>query len=477
VANHQIFVAGTWEESPQKLDVTNPYDGSLVGTTYSASEEQYERAVQAALDVAPMLAAEPAFERSRRLRFVADEIEARKEEIGEVIAREAGKPLKDAISEASRGGFTFRVAAEEAERMYGELIPLDLNEASKGRTGITRKFPIGPVAGISPFNLPLGLAAHKVAPAMAAGCPIVLKPPSAAPLTMLMVAEIIERSGAPAGAVSVMPMSRAIGDKLVEDDRFKLLTFTGSPQVGWPMKARAGKKRVVLELGGNAAAVVDATADVKHAAQRCAYGAFKYAGQLCISVQRIFVHEAVWDDFSNDFALRVSELRQGDPMDLTTDLGPLIDDGAAAQTEEWIQEAVDAGAVLLAGGKREGRLIEPTVLTDVPPQLRVCREEAFAPVVVLEKVTDFSEALARVNDSDFGLQAGIFTNDLGHAWRAFHELEVGGVVINDAPTYRIDHMPYGGVKDSGFGREGLRWAIEDMTEIRILVMPNTATRS
>jgi glyceraldehyde-3-phosphate dehydrogenase (NADP+) len=369
-----------------------------------------------------------------------------------------------------RSALTFRVAAEEAARLNGEFMPLDINPASRGRFGITRRFPAGPVAGISPFNLPLSLAAHKVAPAMAVGAPIVLKVPSAAPLTMLAVARLIEEAGALPGSVSVMPMSRQLGDRMVTDERFKVLSFTGSPAVGWDMKARAGKKKVVLELGGNAGAIVDASADVAWAAQRCAAGAFKYAGQTCISVQRIFVHEQVWGEFTDQFVSRAAALRVGDPADPATDLGPMIDEAAAARIEDWVASAVADGGRILLGGQRDGATYPPTVLVDVPDTARVCRDEAFAPVAVLSAVADFDEAIARVNDSDFGLQAGVFTSDVWNSWRAFERLEVGGVVLNDSPTYRVDHMPYGGVKDSGLGREGIRYAMEDMTELRLFVV-------
>lgn len=305
---------------------------------------------------------------------------------------------------------------------------------------------------------------------MAVGAPIVLKVPSAAPLTMLAVARLIEEAGALPGSVSVMPMSRQLGDRMVTDERFKVLSFTGSPAVGWDMKARAGKKKVVLELGGNAGAIVDASADVAWAAQRCAAGAFKYAGQTCISVQRIFVHEHVWDEFTDQFVRRAAALRVGDPADPATDLGPMIDEAAAARIEDWVASAVADGGRILLGGERDGATYPPTVLVDVPDTARVCREEAFAPVAVLTAVADFDEAIARVNDSDFGLQAGVFTSDVWNSWRAFEQLEVGGVVLNDSPTYRVDHMPYGGVKDSGLGREGIRYAMEDMTELRLFVV-------
>jgi glyceraldehyde-3-phosphate dehydrogenase (NADP+) len=342
--------------------------------------------------------------------------------------------------------------------------------ASKDRVGITRRFPIGPVAGISPFNFPLNLAAHKISPAIAAGCSIVLKPPSKDPLTMLTVAEIIEEAGPPAGSVSILPMTRELGDRMVADDRFKLLTFTGSPSVGWRMKERAGKKKVVLELGGNAGVIVDKSADLDWAVRRVLVGAFTYAGQVCISVQRMFVHEEIWDAFMGKLVEGARALKVGDPLDASTELGPMVDAAAAERTQRWVDEAVSLGGKVLLGGKADGSYFPPTILIDTPTTAQVCSNEAFAPLVVAFPFSDFDDAVRRVNDSFYGLQTGVFTNDLAHAWRAFSELEVGGVMMNDVPTYRIDHMPYGGVKDSGLGREGLRWAIEDMTEIRIMVL-------
>ncbi|MDQ2964650.1 MAG: aldehyde dehydrogenase family protein, partial [Chloroflexota bacterium] len=353
---------------------------------------------------------------------------------------------------------------------FGEVIPLDLMPASKGRVGITRRFPIGPIAAISPFNFPLNLAAHKLAPAIASGNSIVLKPPSKDPLTMLTVAEIVEEAGAPAGSVSILPMTRELGDRMVADDRFKLLTFTGSPSVGWRMKERAGKKKVVLELGGNAGVIIDKTADLDWAVRRNLVGAFAYAGQVCISVQRMFIHEDVWDEFMRRFVEGTKGLKVGDPLDPQTDVGPMVDENAAGRTQSWVDEAIALGGKVLVGGKAKGNFFAPTILTDVPPTAQVCSNEAFAPLVVAFPFRDFGDAVRQVNDSSFGLQTGVFTNDLAHAWQGFNELEVGGVIVNDIPTYRIDHMPYGGVKDSGQGREGLRWAIEDMTEIRIMVL-------
>ena len=472
---HKIFLAGRWVESPDVLVIENPADPSTpAGSTYTATDAQYDEAVEAAVAAFEVTRKLPAYERGRILREISAGIRARREEIGRLIALESGKPIRDALVEVDRATLTFRLGAEEAERMTGELIPLDLMPASKDRIGITRRFPIGPIAGISPFNFPLNLAAHKIAPAIASGNPIVLKPPSKDPLTMLAVAEIIEAAGVPAGSVSILPMTRELGDRMVADPRFKLLTFTGSPSVGWRMKERAGKKKVVLELGGNAGVIVDKSADLDWAIKRCLVGAFAYAGQVCISVQRAFIHEDVWDEFMGRFVEGARALKVGDPLDPTTDLGPMVDENAAGRTQRWVDEAVALGGTLLLGGKADGSFFPPTILTDVPPTAQVCSNEAFAPLVVAFPFRDFDEAIAGVNDSMFGLQTGVFTNDLAGAWRAFSELEVGGVIVNDVPTYRIDHMPYGGVKDSGLGREGLRYAIDDMTEIRIMVLAQPA---
>jgi glyceraldehyde-3-phosphate dehydrogenase (NADP+) len=468
---HLIYLAGKWVDSPDLLEVDNPADPSTpAGATYTATEAQYEEAVTAAVAAFRETRALPVYERSRALREISAGIKDRREELGRILSLEAGKPIRDALTEVDRSVFTFRLAAEEAERMVGEVIPLDLVATSKGRFGVTRRFPIGPVAGISPFNFPLNLAAHKLAPAIAAGCSIVLKPATKDPLTILTVAEIIDAAGLPPGSVSVLPMTRELGDRMVSDPRFKLLTFTGSPTVGWRMKERAGKKKVVLELGGNAAVIIDKTADVAWAVKRILVGGFSYAGQSCISVQRIFVHETVADAFREQLVAGVKRLKVGDPLDPATDLGPLVDEPNAVRTQRWVDEAVAMGGEVLVGGKANGAFFEPTVLANVPATAQVCSNEAFAPLVVLFTFSDFDEAIAEVNDSAYGLQTGVFTNDLSHAWQAFNELEVGGVVMNDISSYRVDHMPYGGVKDSGLGREGLRWSIEDMTELKLMVV-------
>jgi glyceraldehyde-3-phosphate dehydrogenase (NADP+) len=463
-----IFLAGEFVEAGTPLEVRNPATGELVATTFQAGPDELERATRAAVEAFERTRRLGSYERRDALAHVAQRIGEDADELTELLSRESGKPVRDARGEVTRAALTFRTAAEEALRINGEWLPLDWNAANRGRSGIVRRYAIGPVAGISPFNFPLNLAAHKVAPAIAAGCSIVLKPPSKDPLVMLRVAQYLAETDLPAGAVSILPMDRPTGDAMVADERFKLLSFTGSPSVGWKMKADAGKKKVVLELGGNAGAIVDETADLAWAVDRLAFGSFAYAGQVCISVQRIYVVESVYQRFTDAFVQRVRQLRVGDPLDPATELGPMVDERAVARTHEWVGEALDGGATALVGGEPDGLFYPTTVLVDVPRQARVCGEEVFAPVVNLFPVPDFAAAVGEINDSQFGLQCGIFTNDLERALAAHDELEVGGVIVNDVPTWRIDPMPYGGVKDSGLGREGLRWSIEDMTEPRLL---------
>ncbi len=463
-----IYLAGEFVEAGSPLEVRNPATDELVATTFQAGPAELERATVAAVEAFDKTRRLASFERRDALAHVAERIAQEADDLAELLTRESGKPIRDARGEVSRGSLTFRTAAEEALRINGEWMPLDWNAANRGRSGIWRRYPIGPVAGISPFHFPLHLAAHKVAPALAAGCSIVLKPPSKDPLIMLRVAGYLDETSLPKGAVSILPMDRPTGDALVGDDRFKLLSFTGSPSVGWKMKAEAGKKKVVLELGGNAGAIVDETADLDWAVARLAYGAFAYAGQVCISVQRIYVVDSIYPEFERRFIEAVRSVKAGDPLDPDTDLGPMVDDKAVARTDEWVREALAGGARALAGGKPEGRLYPPTVLVDVPRDARVCGEEVFAPVVNLFPVPDFAAAIDEINNARFGLQCGLFTNDLERTLQAHDELDVGGVIVNDVPTWRIDPMPYGGVKDSGLGREGLRWSIEDMTEPRLL---------
>jgi acyl-CoA reductase-like NAD-dependent aldehyde dehydrogenase len=463
-----IYLAGEFVEAGTPLEVRDPATGELVATTWQAGPAELERATGAAVEAFGKTRRLASYERRDALAHVSQRIAEEADELAELLTRESGKPIKDARAEVSRASLTFRIGGEEALRINGEWMPLDWNAANKGRSGIWRRYPIGPVAGISPFNFPLNLAAHKVAPAIAAGCSIVLKPPSKDPLVMLRVAGYLDETDLPKGAVSILPMDRPTGDALVRDDRFKLLTFTGSPSVGWKMKADAGKKKVVLELGGNAGAIVDETADLDWAVARLAYGAFAYAGQVCISVQRIYVVASIYEEFERRFVEKVRGVKVGSPLDPDTDLGPMVDHKAVERTDEWVREALSRGARALTGGQPDGLFYPPTVLVDVPKDARVCGEEVFAPVVNLFPVPDFAAAVRELNDSQFGLQCGVFTNDLERTLTAHDELEVGGVIVNDVPTWRIDPMPYGGVKDSGLGREGLRWSIEDMTEPRLL---------
>jgi acyl-CoA reductase-like NAD-dependent aldehyde dehydrogenase len=468
-----LLLAGTPRKTANTAEVRSPFDGALVARVSVAGPDEYEEAARACVAAAPTLARLAVHERARILRQVAEALRARREHFARGIVLEAGKPLRDARTEVDRAAMTFEVAAEEARRLpgSGEVLPMDLAPHGEGRVALTRRVPLGPVAAISPFNFPLNLVAHKLAPALAAGNPLVLKPATRTPLSALGLADLMYEAGLPPGALSVLPMTRETGDLLVRDDRFRLLTFTGSAEVGWAMKARAGRKKVVLELGGNAAVIVDAGADVALAAERAATGGFSYAGQSCISVQRVYVHGEAWDAFLAEFLPRVEALVAGDPMDERTVVGPLISEGDVDRIETWTMEAVERGAEVLCGGRRlSARLFPATVLTGVPRDAKICAEEAFAPVVVLERVANLDEALEAVNDSAFGLQAGLFTPRLDAALDAFDRLEVGGVLVNDVPTWRIDHMPYGGVKDSGLGREGPRYAIEDMTELRLLVI-------
>jgi acyl-CoA reductase-like NAD-dependent aldehyde dehydrogenase len=470
VRTQGFYLQGKWIEEGTPVEIRAPYDGTPLAQIFQGTREHAERAIQGAARAFGGTRRLPAFERQRVLRSIAQYITSRKEEFARTLAQEAGKPLKAARTEVERGIFTFTVAAEETTRIPGEYLSLDWQQFTAGRWGIVRRFPVGPVAGITPFNFPLNLVAHKVAPAIASGCPIILKPAPQTPLTAFLLAEAVEQAGLPDGAFNVLPLSNEDAGLLVTDDRIKLISFTGSAAVGWEIKRRAGKKRVVLELGGNAGVIVHGDADLAWAAERCVTGGFSYAGQTCISVQRILVERPAFTKFRELFLAGVSKLKIGDPMDDTTDLGPLIRESDAIRATEWVEEAVQDGATLLAGGKRHGSIMEPTVLTGTRSHMKVNCQEIFAPVVTLEAYDDFPQALRLINESPYGLQAGVFTRDAARIFQAFEELEVGGVIAGDVPSFRIDHMPYGGVKDSGLGREGLRYAIEDMTEPRLLVM-------
>jgi acyl-CoA reductase-like NAD-dependent aldehyde dehydrogenase len=470
VATHGFLVDGKWVEDGDVVEVKAPYDGAVVGRVFQGRRPHAEAAIAAAVKAFGTTRRLPAFERQRVLRRVAEGIAKRKEEFSRTLSQEAGKPIKAARTEVERTIFTFTVAAEESTRIYGEYLPLDWQEYTAGRWGIVKRFPLGPIAGITPFNFPLNLVAHKVAPAIAAGCSMVIKPAPQTPLSSLLMAEVVQQAGWPDGALNVLPLSNDDASLLVTDDRIKMISFTGSAAVGWQIKKNSGKKKVMLELGGNAGVILHSDADVEYAAERCVAGGFGYAGQTCISVQRILVQQSVYGKFTDLFLAGVKRLQTGDPLDESTDVGPLIRESDAVRAAEWIQEAVRGGARVLIGGNRRGSIVEPTVLTGTKPDMKVNCQEIFGPVVTVEPYREFDAALRQINSSAYGLQAGLFTRDAKLMFQAFEELEVGGLLAGDVPTFRIDHMPYGGVKDSGIGREGLRYAIEEMTEPKLMVM-------
>ncbi len=466
-----VCLAGVWQPLTRRLDVRSPWDDRLVGTTWVGGDDQFEAAASAAVAAAPAMARWPAHARVATLRGVAAGLRSRRDDLALVLSDEAGKPLRDARVEVDRAAFVFDTAADEVSRLGGDLLPMDLMPHGEGRFAVTRRVPLGPIAAITPFNFPLLLVAHKLAPALAAGNPIVLKPATKTPLSALILARLCSDHGVPPGALSVLPLDRGAADRLVTDDRFRLLTFTGSAAVGWEMKARAGRKRVVLELGGNAGVIVDASADLDHAVRRIVAGGFTYAGQSCISVQRVYVHETLADAFARRLAAAVAALKVGDPRDPETELGPMITRGDVERITTWVRDAEADGARVLTGGHPlTDSVFAPTVIDHVPEYAALCREEAFAPIVGLYRFTELADAITRVNASRYGLQAGIFTSNLNDALQAFDALEVGGVVVNDVSSYRVDSMPYGGVKDSGTGREGPRYAMEEMTELKTLIV-------
>ncbi len=465
-----IFLEGQFQHTDDTLQVRSPFDGRVVSRVSRGGPAEVERAIADAARVAPDMAALPAYQRAEILLRMRQLLVTNLDRVVAAISEEAGKPLTFARIEAERCGDTFSDAANVARHEDGELINLDAYAPGEGRMGILRRIPVGPVSAISPFNFPLNLAAHKVAPGIAAGCPVVLKPASQTPSAALMLAEFAAEAGLPAGGLSVIPCSREGAGAFTTDERFRLLTFTGSPEVGWALKARAGMKKVVLELGGNAAAVVEPDADLDLAAAKLSLGAYYYAGQSCISVQRILVHRDVADTFRAKFLAAVEKVPFGDPADAAVVSGPVISEGDATRLQSWIGDAVAGGAKQLFGGERDGNMIRPCVLEDAPLDADIVTREAFGPVAVISTYGSYDEALAQVNASRFGLQAGIFTSDVGKLTKALATLEVGGIIHNDSPAYRVDHMPYGGVKESGLGREGARYAVEDMTEPRMLVL-------
>lgn len=467
---YPIYVAGSFASTSKKAAAIAPFNGETIGEVFLAGAAEVEAAAIAARASFKETKKLAPVDRAAILMDIHDGITARAEELARTIALEAGKPILNARQEVQRSIFTFLTAAEETKRISGEVLPLDIHPLAKGRQSFVKRFPIGPVLGITPFNFPLNLVAHKVAPAMAAGNPIVIKPAPQAPLTALLLADIVNASGWPKGAFSVLPTTNELAETMVRDERYKMLSFTGSPGVGWMLKNIAGKKKVSLELGGNAGVIVHGDADLDYAASRIVTGGFSYAGQTCIAVQRVFVQQGVYKKFKALIIPKVAALKTGDPLDKATNVGPLISPREIQRILGWIDEAVKGGAKILCGGKREGSILQPTVLEKTTPQMKVNCMEVFGPVVTLIPYATMDEALALLNDSEFGLQAGVFTNDLRASFAAWETLDVGGVMIGDVPTFRIDHMPYGGVKSSGLGREGLRYAIEEMTEPRSLVI-------
>jgi acyl-CoA reductase-like NAD-dependent aldehyde dehydrogenase len=465
--------------SEPALRVENPYSGDLLGLVHQAGAAEVERAIEAAGRGFELTRAMTRFQRADVLERLADLIAAQAEELGRLIASEAGKPLRDARGEVSRAVLNCRGAGAEARRLAGHEVPLDVDasvwayqagDGDRRQLAMASHAPLGPVLAISPFNFPLNLALHKLAPAVAAGNSIMLKPPPQTPLTALRLGELLVAAGLPPEAVSVLPCAVEVAERLVRDDRIRMLSFTGSAAVGWHLKEIAGKKRVMLELGGKGGVIVDETADLGLAARRCARGRFVFAGQYCIAVQRVLVQRACFEPFLELLLAEVERLRVGDPLDESTDMGPVIDEAAAVRITSWVDEAVSAGATLLRGGGRRGAVVEPTVLTDTVADMRVECEEVFGPVCTVTPFESFDEALARLNDSRYGLQAGVFTTNLGRALQARDLIEAGAVVVNDAPIFRIDTMPFGGVKDSGLGREGTRYAIEAMSELKLLIL-------
>ncbi len=468
--NYKMYLAGKWVSSKNKIRVESPYDDQLVGTVAAASKDDYTAAIDAAEKAFEETRTLPCYARERACRQIAEGLRKNKEKFARMISMEVGKAIRDARGEVERSISTFNISGEEAKRVGGEMVDLDWSEGSEKRMALIRRFPMGVVAGISPFNFPLNLVAHKIGPAIASGCPIVLKPASKTPIVALMLAELIDKTNLPKGAVSILPGPSKESEPLIKDDRIKVITFTGSAQVGWWINANAGGKRVILELGGNAGVAIADDADIDFAVQRMIYGAFGQAGQSCISVQRIYVHDKIYDQFVRKFRAAIKKIRMGNPLKGNTDLGPMVDTESAERTEQWIQEAVDGGARVLAGGRRKGRTLTPTLIANAKKSMNVCSQEAFAPLAVIFKYRDFKKMVAEINDTEYGLQAGVFTQRVKDIFYAFKYIECGGVVINDIPTYRADHMPYGGSKKSGTGREGPRYGIEDMTEIKTLVL-------
>jgi len=466
----KILIGGDWRTASETIEVRNPFSNETISEVFSANEAENEEAIVYAEKAAKVMRKLSRFELAEGLRKIADGIEKRQKEFAETVAREAAKPIKTAVGEVLRGIATFNWAAGEAERFVGEVIPIDTIATGKGKTAHSRRIPRGVIYGITPFNFPLNLVGHKVAPALASGNSIIIKPSQRTPLTALLLGEVFLECGLHEAALQIVPMDTKYIESVYTNERVKMISFTGSAEIGWQIKSKANKKMVTLELGGNAPVIVDESADFGHSLKQTTMGAFSYAGQVCISVQRVLVHEKISDKWTEKFIENAENLKKGNPLDETTELSAMIDENAAKKAQSWIDEAVRNDAKVLCGNKRDGAMLDATILTNTNPEMRVVAEEIFAPVAVIEKFTDFAEAVEIANQSKYGLQAGVFTNDLKNMQFASENLEYGGVIINDVPTFRVDNMPYGGVKDSGFGREGVRFAMEEMSEIRLVVL-------
>jgi glyceraldehyde-3-phosphate dehydrogenase (NADP+) len=469
VKTYKLYSAGKFVTSKKGLEVKNPFNGTLVAKTWLADKSILNQAIEKALSLQNTLKAMSSLQKFEILSQISQELNANKKHLAEIMALESAKPLKYALAEIERSVQTFLIAAEESKRLPKDYISLDWTANGAGREGIINYFPIGLVAGIAPFNFPMNLAVHKLAPAIAAGCPIILKPASSTPLSCLELARIIDKTSLPKGAVSILPMDRETGNLLVTDDRFQLLSFTGSPDVGWNMKAQAGKKKVVLELGGNAATIITESADLKDALPKSLMGAFSYSGQICIHAQRFIVHESHVKAFTTTMKAATLKLKYGNPVHHTTEISAMIDEENAIRVEQWIAEALKQGAKLICGGKRKGGYVEPTILTNCDTTMKVYAEEVFGPVICINSYKTIQEAINMANNTKFGLQCGVFTDSVAELDQCFREINVGGIIHNHVPTLRFDQMPYGGIKESGLGREGVKYAIMDMMEAKVLV--------
>lgn len=467
---YKIFCAGEFIITENKLAVINPFDNKEIAHTYLANESILNTAIEKTLQVQKELRDLPSFKKFEILKFISEQLKIKREELAQLLCMESGKPMKYALAEIERSAQTFLIAAEESKRLPKEYISLDWTPNGANREGVINYFPIGLVAGIAPFNFPMNLAVHKIAPAIASGCPIILKPASKTPLSTLALAKIISETDLPKGAVSILPCNRTVGELLVRDERIKLLSFTGSPEIGWKMKTNAGKKKVVLELGGNAGVIITEKASIQSIIKKCWLGAFAYSGQICIHAQRFVVHYTLYDEFIEAIKKETQTLSSGNPLVTTTDFSVMIDEENAIRAEQWVNEATENGAILICGGKRKGNYLEPTILTNCNTNMKVYAEEVFAPIITIEKYqNNIEEAVNIINNTRFGLQCGVFTDSIEELNYCMQHLEVGGIIHNDVPTLRFDQMPYGGIKDSGLGREGVRYAIMDMMEAKVLV--------